>query len=164
MAFQSSTQILRGVGKVGEPASTHPIIAFAGGPGAFVAGSAGVTIGSFVFQDATTLTEVTNVAPADTSVPVGFVQNLGQAIIDYGDSNSMLVRAGGEVSPKVGGDFWAVAAADATRGQAVFAKLTDGSITVGTDGATVSGYVQTNFFVSYGASAGDLIIISSWSK
>lgn len=164
MSFQTEFDIYRGVGKVGEPASTHPIVAFAGGPDAFRAATAGVTIGTFVFADADDATIATNVAPTTTSVPLGFVQNLGQAIIGYGSNNSMLVPGGTEVSPKVAGDFWAVSAADATRGQAVFASVTTGAITVGTDGATVDGYVQTGFFVSHGATAGDLIIISSWSK
>lgn len=164
MGFQTEFSVYRGVGKVGEPASTHPIVAFAGGPDAFRAADAGVTIGTFVFADADDATIATNVAPTTTSVPLGFVQNLGQAIIGYGESKNMLIPGGKEVSPKVAGDFWAVAAADATRDQAVFASVTDGSITVGADGATVDGYVQTQFFVSHGASAGDLIIISRWSK
>ena len=164
MAFQSSVNIYRGVGQVGQPASTSPIIAAAGGPGAYQVGTAAVNIASFVFRTATGAKTVTNVAPAADSVPVGFIQNLGQAIITTGESNSMSIAAGVEISPKVGGDFWAKSSTVATEGQKVFASVTDGSIATGAAGATVTGYVETSFYVSQGAAVGDLIIISTWSK
>lgn len=162
--FQQSVGMYRGVGQVGHPASTSPIIAAAGGPGAFKATAAGVTIATFVFRDATDPTIVTNVAPSATTKPVGFIQNLGQAIIGYGLSNSMLIRGGAEISPKVGGDFWAKSSTAATEGQKVFASVTDGTIATGAAGATVTGYVETDWYVSHGAAAGNLIIISTWSK
>lgn len=162
--FQQSVGMYRGVGQVGHPASTSPIIAAAGGPGAFKAAAAGVTIATFVFRDATDPTIVTNVAPSATTKPVGFIQNLGQAIIGYGLSNSMLIRGGAEISPKVGGDFWAKSSTAATEGQKVFASVTDGTIATGAAGATVTGYVETDWYVSHGAAAGNLIIISTWSK
>lgn len=162
--FQQSVGMYRGVGQVGHPASTSPIIAAAGGSGAFKAAAAGVTIATFVFRDATDPTIVTNVAPSATTKPVGFIQNLGQAIIGYGLSNSMLIRGGAEISPKVGGDFWAKSSTAATEGQKVFASVTDGTIATGAAGATVTGYVETDWYVSHGAAAGNLIIISTWSK
>lgn len=162
--FQQDVTIYRGVGQVGHPASTSPIIAAAGGPGAFKSAAAGVTIATFVFRDAADPKMVTNVAPAADSVPVGFIQNLGQATIDYGQSASMLIRGGVEVSPKVGGDFWAKSSTVATVGQKVFASITDGTIATGDTGATVEGHVETEWYVSQGAAVGDLIIISTWSK
>lgn len=162
--FQKSVGVYRGVGQVGHPASTSPIIAAAGGPGAFKAATAGVSIGTFVFRDATDPKIVTNVAPAADSKAVGFIQNLGQAIIGYGQSASMLIRGGVEVSPKVGGDFWVKASTVATVGQKVFASVTTGAIATGAAGATVAGHVETDWYVSQGAPVGDLVIISSWSK
>lgn len=164
MAFQDQVTIYRGVGQVGQPASTSPIIAAAGGPGAFKATSAGVTIATFVFRDATDPKIVTNVAPTSTTKPIGFIQNLAQAIIGYGQSASMLIRGGVEVSPKVGGDFWVKSSTVATNGQKVFASITDGTIATGAAGATVTGFVETDWYVSQGAAIGDLVIISSWSK
>lgn len=164
MAFQSSVNIYRGVGQVGQPASTSPIVAAAGGPGAFQAEENGVTIATFVFRTATGSNLVTNVAPAADSVPVGFIQNLGQAIIPVGSNNSMKIVGGTEVSPKVAGDFWAVSTTAATEGQKVFASVTDGTISTGAAGATVSGSVETDWYVSHGAAVGNLIIISTWSK
>lgn len=164
MAFQDKVEIYRGVGQVGQPASTSPIIAAAGGPGAFKATSAGVTIATFVFRDATDPKIVTNVAPTSTTKPIGFIQNLAQAIIGYGQSASMLIRGGVEVSPKVSGDFWVKSSTVATNGQKVFANVTDGTIATGAAGATVTGFVETDWYVSQGAAVGDLVIISSWSK
>lgn len=164
MAFQSSVGMYVGVGAEAQPASTSPIIAAAGGPNAFVAGENGVTIGTFVFRDATDETIVTNVAPTGTSVPVGFIQNVGQATIGYNLANSMLIAEGREVSPKVGGDFWAKSTTVATIGQKVFASVTNGTLSTGAAGATVAGSVETLWTVSHGAAIGDLIIISSWSK
>lgn len=162
--FQQSVGLYRGVGQVGHPASTSPIIAAAGGPGAFKAAAAGVSIATFVFRDATDPKIVTNVAPAADSKPIGFIQNLGQAIIGYGQSASMLIRGGVEISPKVGGDFWAKSTTVATNGQKVFASVTDGTIATGTAGETVAGHVETDWYISQGAAVGDLIIISTWSK
>ncbi|MGG2139980.1 structural cement protein Gp24 [Symbiopectobacterium sp. RP] len=164
MAFQQSVGTYRGVGQVGHPASTSPIIAAAGGPGAFKTASSGVTIGTFVFRDATDPKIVTNVAPAADSKAIGFIQDLGQATIDYGKSANMLIRGGVEVSPKVAGDFWVESKTVATVGQKVFASVTDGSIATDAAGATVTGHVETDWYVSQGAAVGDLVIISSWSK
>lgn len=164
MAFQESVDIYRGVGQVGHPASSSPIIAAAGGPGAFKSAPAGVSIATFVFRDAADPKIVTNVAPAADSKPVGFIQNLAQAIIGYGQSASMLIRGGVEVSPKVGGDFWVKSSTVATVGQKVFASVTTGAIATGAAGATVAGFVETDWYVSQGAAVGDLVIISSWSK
>lgn len=164
MAFQSSVNIYRGVGQEGHPASAETIIAYAGGPGAFRAVASGVRIATFVFRSAVGSNLVTNVAPAADSKPLGFVQNLGQAVILGRAESSMLLLGGVEVSPKVQGDFWAYSKTVAVEGQKVFASVTDGTISTGAAGATVAGHVETNYAVSHGAPVGDLVIISSWSK
>lgn len=164
MPFQSSVGTYVGVGAEAQPASTSPIIAAAGGPDAFRAGEDGVTIGTFVFRDATDSTIVTNVAPNASAVPVGFIQNVGQATLGYLATDSMLITEGREVSPKVGGDFWAKSTTVATVGQKVFASVTTGKLATGTAGATVTGFSETGFWVAHGAPIGDLIIISNWSK
>lgn len=164
MAFQTQASIYRGVGQVAQPAANDPIVAAAGGPGAFQVGTTGVGIGTFVFRSAVGSKLVTNVAPDATTTPVGFIQNLGQATILVGSNNSMTIPAGVEVSPKVAGTFWAVATTVATEGQKVFASSTDGTLSTGAAGATVTGSVETDWYVAQGAAVGDLIIISTWSK
>lgn len=169
MAFQSSVGVYLGVGAEAQPAGTAPIIAASGGPDAYRADATGVRIGTFVFRsevpagDDETIV-VSNKAPSDTSVPLGFIQNVLQGYVGYYQSNSMMIPAGREVSPKVGGDFWAKSSTVATAGQKVFASTTDGSIATAAAGATVEGHVETNYTVAHGAPVGDLIIISSWSK
>lgn len=164
MPFQSTVNIYRGVGQAGQPASTSPIIAAAGGPGAYQVGTTAISIATFVFRTAAGSKLVTNVAPAADSAPVGFIQNLGQGIIPTGSNNTMAIQPGVEISPKVGGDFWAYSTTVATEGQKVFASITNGTIATGTAGATVTGFVETDWYVSYGAAIGSLIIISTWSK
>lgn len=164
MAFQSEVKIYRGVGQVGHPASAAPIVAFAGGPGAFQTDVDGVSIATFVFRKAAGSKIVTNVAPAADAKPLGFIQNLGQAVINYRESQSMKIAGGVEISPKVSGDFWVKSKTVAVEGQKVFASVTDGTISTGAAGATVSGHVETDYAVSSGAAIGDLVIISSWSK
>lgn len=164
MGFQTSVDIYRGSGQVGHPANSgHMIESFSGGPGSFRADEDGVTIGSFVFQSATE-NLVTNVAVNATDKPLGFVQNLAQGRIDYGESYSMLIPGGREISPKVRGTFWALSSTVATVGQKVFASIKDGSIATGAAGATVADHVETNYYVTHGAAVGDLIIISTWSN
>lgn len=164
MAFQTGVNVYVGVGAEAQPASTSPIIAAAGGPESFRAGEDGVTIGTFVFREAVDSVVVTNVAPAADSTPVGFIQNVHQATIYPFQNGSMLIAAGREVAPKVGGDFWAKSTTVATQGQKVFASLTNGKLATGAAGANVTGFVETGFWVAHGAAIGDLIIISSWSK
>ena len=164
MAFQTQAKIYRGVGQVGQPAANDPIVAAAGGPGAYRVATGGVVIGAFAFRSAAGSLLLSNVAPDATTLPVGFIQNLGQANIPVGDSNSMAIVAGVEVSPKVAGTFWAKSSTVATAGQKVFASSTDGSISTGAAGATVTGSVETDWYVAQGAAVGDLIIISTWSK
>ncbi|MDI3439320.1 hypothetical protein QLG07_07630 [Erwinia sp. V90_4] len=99
-----------------------------------------------------------------TGKPVGFIYNNANATIGYLQNSSMTIPAGREASPIVGGDYWALAATDATVGQKVFAVLADGTLKTGAAGATISGAVETDWYVSSPATTGNLIIISTWSK
>lgn len=161
MAFQTSVSVYSGVGQAGQPASNTPIIAAAGGPGAFQAGASGLVMARFAWRNATNPLLLDNTG---TGKPVGFVQNNANATIGYLQGNSMTIPAGREASPIVGGDFWAVSATVATVGQKVFAVLADGTLKTGAAGATISGAVETDWYVASPAAVGDLLIISTWSK
>ncbi|EKN4811339.1 hypothetical protein FG434_004326 [Yersinia enterocolitica] len=161
MSFQQNVEIYSGVGQAGQPASTSPIIAAAGGPGAFQAGTNGLIMARFAWRNATNLLRLDNTG---TGKPVGFVQNNANATIGYLQSNSMTIPAGREASPVVGGDFWAISATAATVGQKVFAVLADGTLKTDAAGATVSGAIETDWYVASPAAVGDLLIISTWSK
>lgn len=161
MSFQKSVSLYSGVGQAGQPASTTPIIAAAGGPGAFQAGENGLTMARFAWRNATNPLRLDNTG---TGKPVGFVYNNANATIGYLESDSMVIPAGREASPVVGGDFWATATTPATIGQKVFALLASGLLATGTAGETIEGAVETDWYVASPAAAGDLLIISTWSK
>ena len=161
MAFQTSVSVYSGVGQAGQPASNSPIIAAAGGPGAYQAGSSGLVMARFAWRDGTNPLRLNNTG---TGKPVGFIYNNANATITYLQNSSMTIPAGREASPVVGGDFWALSATDATVGQKVFAVLADGTLKTGAAGATISGAVETDWYVASPATTGNLLIISTWSK
>ncbi|UPK82429.1 hypothetical protein LW139_06985 [Proteus vulgaris] len=161
MAFQSSVRLYSGVGQEGQPASNSPIIAAAGGAGAFKAGDDGLNMCRFAWRDAKDPKKLNN---KGAGKPVGFVYNNANAAIDYLQSNSLLIPKGREASPIVGGDFWAKSATQAIVGQKVFAVLADGTIKTGDAGATVDGAIETEWYVASAAAVGDLFVISTWSK
>lgn len=76
-------------------------------------------------------------------------------------SGTLVVPSGSALAVAVRGDFYAVSATTATVGQKVFASTTDGSIATDEEGATVDGYVETDFAVRRGGAAGDLIVIGN---
>ncbi|NIG77853.1 hypothetical protein F3J34_30265 [Klebsiella sp. Ap-873] len=159
--FQREVEVYSGVGQEGQPASNSPIIAAAGGPNAFKAGDSGLSMCRFAWRDTTNPKKLNN---AGAGKPVGYVMNNANATIDYLQSASLLIPKGREASPIVGGDFWARSATVATVGQKVFAVLADGTIKTDAAGSTVTGAVETDWYVSSGAAVGGLIIISTWSK
>ncbi|WP_234932216.1 structural cement protein Gp24 [Pectobacterium carotovorum] len=115
----------------------------------------------FAWRDATNPKKLNNTG---TGKPVGYVMNNANATIGYLQSNSLLIPKGREASPIVGGDFWAKSATVATVGQKVFAVLADGTLKTDAAGATVTGAVETDWYVSAPAAVGDLLVISTWSK
>lgn len=161
MSFQKSVNVYSGVGQAGQPASNSPIIAAAGGPGAFQAGTSGLIMARFAWRNSTNPLRLDNTG---TGKPLGFIYNNANATIGYLQGSSMTIPAGREASPVVGGDFWAIATTVATVGQKVFAVLADGTLATGAAGATISGAVETDWYVASPAAIGDLLIISTWSK
>lgn len=159
--FQQSVKVYSGVGQEGQPASNSPIIAAAGGPGAFFAGDSGLVMARFAWRDGTDPKKLNNTG---TGKPVGFVANNANATINYLQSNSMTIPKGREASPVVGGDYWAKSATVATVGQKVFAVLADGTLKTGAAAATISGAIETDWYVASPAAIGDLLVISTWSK
>ncbi|MFP1728020.1 hypothetical protein ACLEEB_14400 [Lonsdalea quercina] len=161
MSFQKSVSVYSGVGQSGQPASNSPIIAAAGGPGAFQAGENGLIMSRFAWRNATNPQRLDNTG---TGKPVGFIYNNANATIGFQQSGSMAIPAGREASPVVGGDFWATATTPATVGQKVFALLASGLLATGDADETIEGAIETDWYVASPAAAGDLLIISTWSK
>lgn len=156
MSFQQSVNLNPPLGVVGSFASTgvnHSVLA---GAMQFVAGTSGVTIAAFAW--ANTLTgETQNAKPAaPTNWSQGFVSRDSNiaVITNWQGQSSMLIPSGLEVTLHDRGDFWAVSKTAAVVGQKVFASDTDGTLSTGAAGATVSGHTETNYTVATSAAIG----------
>ena len=69
----------------------------------------------------------------------------------------MLVEPGTDLGVFTVGDFWVRTATAATVGQKIFAVLADGTTKTGAAGATISGAVETSYWVASAADAGSII-------
>ncbi|WP_046901576.1 hypothetical protein [Gluconobacter oxydans] len=159
MGFQTSVNQQPAIGVPGDFASNNPTATVLAGEGALVAGSGGVTVAAFAWigTDGKTVTNV------GTTAPDGFVHRELQGLIaNIYDEATMLIPAGYMVSLYAAGDFFAVSKTAATRGQKVFASTADGSISTGAVGATVTGAIETPFYVGSAGAAGDTIKITTW--
>lgn len=164
MAFQTQVNLRPGIGQAGHPASTNVASSAIGGYNAFRAGAAGLTVGTFGYRDGTNDSLINNKQAATGQLPIGFIRAAPTSVLSYGEASTQVFRAGFVVQPVVSGDFFAKSKTTATVGQKVFASTTDGTISTGAAGATVAGHVETDWYVAHGAEAGDLIVISTWSK
>lgn len=159
----------------GDFASANPRFSVLAGPGGFVAGAAGVTIGHFAWNfpsalDSDGVASVINSYGA--GAPLGFVGRNQQGLItQYLAASGMLIQAGFEMFLYNGGDFWAKndGATQALVGQKAFAKLADGSISFAAAGsapasATVTGSIgaQTNAFT--GSISGNVLTVTAVSQ
>lgn len=165
MGFQTSVQLQQAVAVEGDFASANPRNSFVSHQGGLVADTTGVTVGRFAWV-------IGNLASnAGTIRPAGFVARSGQQgsalITTYLAETSMVIPQGFEVTLHTSGDFYAKnTVAVAAIGSKVFASTTDGTIQTGVPGATIAGFVETDFwctgFPTGGSGAvGELIVIST---
>ena len=160
MGFQTSVNNDLPLAIAGDFASSNPRAAYAALEGSFVAGSGGVTVARFAWIQTDGIT-VKNAPQAGTPKPDGFIHREQQALITaYLADSGNLVPAGFPVTLMRTGDYFALSATAAVKGNKVFASLTDGSITYGAAGATIGGYVETDFVVIVAASSNTLAVIS----
>lgn len=159
MAFQTTMNVNPAPAVEGDFASANPRASVLAGPGALVAGSAGVTIGRFAWADANGL-----VLNSGTGAPSGFVHREQQGVItEWLGRATMLVPKGLPITLHNAGDFWVRTATAATIGQKIFASITDGTVQTGAAGATIAGFVETKWFAQSVAAAGELVKMSIWS-
>lgn len=162
MPFQTAVNLQPAPGLPGDFASADPRASVLAGPGALVAGSAGLTCGLFAWLDITQ----TQASNTGTGAPAGFVHrgsNIGLITIYLAETSS-LVPAGFEVTLHRAGDFWARTTTTATANQKVFANNTDGSISTGAMGATIAGSTETKWYVGSAGAVGELIKITSMAQ
>lgn len=166
MGFQTSVQMQQASAVEGDFASANPRNSFVSGEGNLVAGAAGVTIGRFAWVVAP------GIASNDGIIrPAGFAARSGQMgaalITTYLAETSMVIPKGFEVTLHTSGDFYAKnTVATAALASKVFASTTNGTIQTGAAGATIAGFIETDFWcsgypVGGTGAVGELIIIST---
>jgi len=164
--FQTTVNLQQAAAVEGDFASANPRNSFVSGEGNLVAGTNGVTVGRFAWV----------VAPGIVSNdgiirPAGFVARSGQQgsaiIATYLAETSMVIQKGLEVTLHTSGDFWAKnTVGTAAIGSKVFASQTTGAIQTGAAGATIAGFIETDFWCTGYPNGGngavnELIIIST---
>jgi hypothetical protein len=159
MGFQTSVSITPAIGVDGSLASTNVVVSHAAPEGGFVAGTGGATVGRFGWIQS----DGVSVLTSGTGKPNGFIVRNMQAL------NTTYLSEAGNVIPK-GFPLTLTSNASilvksnvaaATLGQKAFASLTDGSVQPGAAGATISGYIETDFYIKRTVAAiGDLTVIN----
>ncbi|CEF54614.1 gp53 minor capsid family protein [Acetobacter ghanensis] len=149
--------------------SAAPIVSLTGGGGtgatAVAVVSSGVVTGINVVSAGTGYTSAPTVVITAQTVPNGAPQGFVYAdqqglTTAYLQEATMMIPEGFMAQLAEGGDVFAASSTPALIGQSVFASTTDGSISTGTAGATIAGYIETAWKVSQGNAAGSPIIIT----
>lgn len=164
MPFQTQVNYYQAAGVPGDIASGNVIFSTLAGEGGLVAGTGGLTIAAFGWIQADGRS-VLNKPASGTAAPDGFVfRDMQSLITQWLEEYTMVIPEGLITTLAAGGDFFAVTKTTATRGQKVFASTTDGTISTGAAGATITGSVETKWMVASGGAAGSVIVISSSNK
>ncbi len=159
MSFQTTINYQPGTAVAGDFASNNPRATVLAGPGGLVAGTGGLTVATFAWvqSDGVTVLNVGSTAPS------GFIsrQDMQAIISTYGAEAGSTIPAGFGVTLYNKGDFFVTTGTAATVGQKIFASTTTGAIETGAAGATISGYIETDFYVASAGAANSLIKMSS---
>lgn len=154
--FQKQVNLYPGIGVPGAFASVNPVVSTALGRIAAV----DIPVGGFCWDDPANEGQVKNTGAGK---PLGFVaRDVVYPIYDLNEANPNTVPAGYNVNVQVQGDFYVQVAAAVTQGQKVFASTTDGSVSGGAAGATVSGAVETDWAFATSAAKDEIAIITNY--
>jgi hypothetical protein len=149
--FQKTVNLTPAPAVAGDFASSNPRATVLAGPGGFVAGALGVTVGKFAWVDDDGVT-VQSFGTA-TKAPNGFVHREQQALIQtYLSESSVNIPQGFPVTLHNQGDFWATltGANAATIGSAIYADYDTGNVTAvaASTGASATGAMGATFTAS----------------
>lgn len=161
MGFQTQVNAQQALAVAGDFASSNPRAAVVAPEGGFVAGAAGVTVGRFAWIQSDGVT-VLNTDGGSGLAPDGFVHREQQAFITaYLGESSNLVPVGQPITLMRTGDYFATATVNsAVRGEKAFAKVADGTVQFAAAGATVAGFIETDFVCSQAAGSGELAVMT----
>jgi hypothetical protein len=166
--FPSSVQKTPAIGLPGAPSNLNTIIYTDRN---YLSGDDAVTVGNFVWDDPANGADnsgyhgsgVFKALSSGAGKPLGIVKRWHAYVNpDILDGGTLIAPENSPLQVVVKGDLYVVAATPATQGQKVFASLTDGHIHTDAAGATVSGFIETDFVVADGAPVGEVIAISNW--
>lgn len=184
MPFQKSVLTQPAPAVAGDFASSNPRASSLAGPGGFVAGPAGLTIGRFAWASFAGLDA--NDAPAvalntGAGLPSGFVHREQQGLITtYLSESGMVIPSGFAVTLSDAGDFWCVndGAALAQYNMKAYANFADGKVTFAATGAastasatgsiaantsSVTGSIADNIATVTVVGSGTLVPGTTWS-
>lgn len=161
----------------GDFLSANPRVSEVGGPGAWVAPASGIVVNAFAWiansGSADVLGSISqpSVGTPATTAPQAFVGRQGQPAIWYAllQQFGITIPQGYPVTLYNQGEFWmgggSLTTTTAAGGQKVFASTTvPGQIAMGAAGATITGYIETKWYVQSGfqCAAGELVAATSW--
>lgn len=161
MGFQTQFNIQQAPYKPGDLYGGNPYFTVPTPEAGFIAGSTGIIVARFVWVDPSDTTG-RSLLNSGTGKPLGFVINsMEGTITTYLAESGMTILPGKMVTVLGGTDFVVLVTVNpATQGQKAFAKLSDGTMQPGTAGATISGYIETDFTISVGAAVGEYAVMS----
>lgn len=153
MGFQTQVNVTPAPAVAGDFASANPRASVLAGSGAFVADTAGVTVGKFAWIDPNgTVVHSYGTLP---NQPNGFVHREQQALIPpFLGESTMVIPTGLPVTLHNQGDFWAklTGATSVVRGSALYVDFSSGDImAAATAGATATGSMGSTNTASLGA-------------
>lgn len=164
-AYQTQVNYNQAPAVAGDFASANPRASVDAGPGGFVAGALGVTVGLMAWADIDGIT----VSNSGIGQPDGFVSREQQALItQFLGSSSLLVPTGLGVTLYMGGDFWGknTGALSVTKGMKVYANYATGALTGAVTGApptgaSVTGAIAASTASVTGSITGDVLTVTA---
>lgn len=162
MSFPNRVNLDWPIGFPGEWASENPRRIVISGPNGYRAAKESLTIAAFAWVQDDGVTVANHPPSSDPTKPsTGFVYRAQQGLMThYLEESTLTIPSGFMVTLAEGGDVFALSANNATRGDAVYASISDGSIQTAPNGKQPENTVPTGWIVSLGGNAGTPIIIT----
>lgn len=164
LGFQQTVNQNQAPAVAGDFCSTNPRSSVLTVPGGFVAGAAGVTVGTFAWVDYDATDRLVN--NFGIGAPTGFVHREQQGLITtYLAQTSNLVPGGFPVTLFDAGDFWVLNSGSnaVTRGMKAYANYANGLVTFAATGApatgaSVTGSIAANATSTFTASIAEQVM------
>lgn len=166
MGFPASVGYAPAPAVEGDFCDANPRSTVNAGPGGLIVGPAGAVIGRFCWATAPNDGDgaPATITNSGTGAPTGFLHREQQGLITtFLTESGMMMLPGMPATLFKTGGFWVRNAGSSASayGNKVFASNTDGSVSFGSAGATVTGSTETKWFAMSVGAAGELVKISA---